>query len=52
MHVDLAKTTTLKKDSKHCEVSKLFFHYKIRGVLETDAKIERSYSMEIINDMM
>ena len=46
MNVDLANKTTFKlKNSKHCDVNKLSFHHKSGGILETDAKIESSKTM-------
>jgi succinate dehydrogenase flavin-adding protein (antitoxin of CptAB toxin-antitoxin module) len=34
------KLLSKSKNRKHCDISKLFFQYKSRGILETDTKIE------------
>ena len=50
MCVNLANKTKLLSHSKiaNTDVSKLFVHYESRGILETDTKVERSISMEIM----
>ena len=49
IHVDLANNTTCKlKNSKHCDVSEVFSHYKSRCIFETDTKVESSFSTEIM----